>query len=79
MENDDTIHNRLYELQLLTKHANELLTDYSAGSAILSNHHYAIQLRAQVLFKFHKLVEYIRIVYRLTADDATNMVRKYLE
>jgi len=78
MDNDDMIHNRLYELKMLTNAANELLTDYREGHTMTSNHHYAIQLRAQVLFKFHKLVEYIRIVYRLSADDATNTVKKYL-
>ena len=78
MEYDLIIKNTIKHLSALKHTANQLLYDYVQTRRITADHHYGIQLKAQYIFMYHQLINYIQSEYNYISNDAEKYVNNAL-
>jgi chromosome condensin MukBEF ATPase and DNA-binding subunit MukB len=79
MEHDLMIRDTLVTLRSLSDTASSLLHDYNPYERMTHDHHYGIQLRAQMRYLCHKLIQYSKRHYHVTYDAAFDYITMYLQ
>jgi hypothetical protein len=78
MEADIVVQDELHYIRSLHITADHLVENYDPWFPLTMDQHYGIQLRAHLLYHYHKLVHYLKTEYRVPEDYASAYINEYI-